>query len=81
MTAHETTDMTCTHALEQSLQLDSGILTSTTWTVRFASCRRYSTKQLGNCAGADLFDRASDGPASKLSRKAVIRSPLLGVSL
>ena len=73
MTGREITDMTCTHEMERSLRLNSGILMNPSSKAVFESCRRYSTKRLGNCAGAELFDPESEGRESKRSKKAVTR--------
>ena len=78
MTGRKITDMTYTHEMERSLRLDSGIRMSTTWRVHFENCRRYSTKRLGSCAGAELFDPGFESRASKRSKKAVIRSQSRG---
>jgi hypothetical protein len=58
--------------LERKLRFDSDILMSITQTSRLESFRRYSSRQLGSCAGAELFGPGSEGRANKLSRKAVI---------
>ena len=81
MTEREVTDMIFTRGLGRRSRLESGILMSPSLMGQLESCRRYFSKRLGSYAGAELFGRGSETPATKRSQKAVIRSQSRGAPL